>query len=275
MNIQLITNDVNRTFCVEKYPIENKLLKQLLIKWIQSNPDIEYVQGMNYIGYSLVKINKSENASIRFLNNLFFKDGFNTIYSKSFIGIWSLIYCFQYFLFKLDPILYMYLIHNKVQIFSWFPQWILTLFSKYTENKTDLENIIYLIEKNGLCGLLRLIIGILIHYRYLLIGLKYTEIILFLNPSYSELDNIFNHIDFNLIISKKLPQISNDIFQKKMRQFYILEKSQNKDIVLNNQQFSYLKKNKIRELDKSKNIRYICCFSSILSLFALCYESLR
>lgn len=275
MNIQLITNDVNRTFSAEKYPVQNKLLKQLLIKWIQSNPDIEYVQGMNYIGFSLIKIHKSENASIRFLNNLFYNHGFNTIYSKSFIGIWSLIYCFQYFLFKLDPILYIYFIQNKVQIFSWFPQWILTLFSRYTENKTDLENIINFVEQNGICGLLRLIIGILIHYRYLLIGLKYNEIILFLNPSYSEMDTIFNHIDFNLIISKKLPEMSIETFQKKMRQFYILAKSQNKDIVLNNQQFSYLKKNKIRELDKSKNIRYICCFSSLLSLFALCYEISR
>lgn len=225
--------DVPRTIINNNYFKDEDNLKKLenvLIAITVDNPDVGYLQGMNFIvGYFLIRYNNDEVKTFKTMSELLknYKFGlkglFTTEFPRLFLAIYQVEHLMKIYYFDIYDTL------QKIELDTmvWITPWIFTLFSKYIDN-IGIKNYDIIIDDfliNGWSTIIKIIMIMLDINRDQIVDQSYEHIMIYLNEKlWTHTD--FENIDFTQKI-KDIPITNDTLFQLEIS--YVKELTRNKN----------------------------------------------
>ena len=230
--------DVDRTAVnPDNIELHRKKLSNILYAIAQSNGDIKYCQGMNFISSILYDIFGEEEAFYIFLS--FFKNTeYPLIYAKDLKKLKIFFYVFNRIIQLFEPELFSYLTMNNVTVNTFATPWFITLFTsshQYLRNERDNSGLLVRILDSfivsGWKGVMTVGIALLHNYEETLMNKKYEVMMEFLindilkseffeNKNKNKLEeyfesikirkNLIKNIEFEFIQDEKLNEVNQN-----------------------------------------------------------------
>ena len=230
--------DVDRTAVnQDNIQLHRKKISNILYAISQTNGDIRYCQGMNFITCILYEIFGEEEAFYIFLS--FFKSTeYPLIFAKDLKKLKIFFYVFNRIIQLLEPELYSYLTMHNVTVNTFMSPWFITLFTtshQYLRDDKDNSNLIIRVLDSfvvsGWKGVMTVSIALLHNFENTLMNKKYEAMMEFLindmlkseffeNKNKDKLEeyfesikikkNLIKNIEFEFIQDEKLNEISKN-----------------------------------------------------------------
>lgn len=94
----------------------------------QSNGNMGYCQGMNYIAEMIYEMTENEEETFFIFLGFFFSTEYSLIYEKDLQKLKSFFYVFNRLISLFEPEIYSYLLSNSLDVHAFSPSWFITLF---------------------------------------------------------------------------------------------------------------------------------------------------
>ena len=211
--------DIDRTAVnSDNIQLHRQILSNILYALSQSNGDIKYCQGMNFIACVLYEIFGEEEAFYIFLS--FFKNtDYPIIFAKDLQKLKAFFYVFNRIIQLYEPELSSFLNTRNATANTFLPPWFITLFMSSHQYVRDNINVMVRILDNfiisGWKGLMIVGISLLHNFEYTLMNKKYEAMMEFLindiwksdffeNKNIDKLEEYFETVKINKNLIKNI-----------------------------------------------------------------------